>query len=107
MPSALRHQATSNYDRQTRRNAAVHAVNRAWSKIPLDRKGQITADIPAAQIRLLAPWQQSRWKARRGHLVSIAENIQQLPDPDHRQMVIANEERKLSQDGTHIDKTGS
>ena len=107
MPSALRHQTTSDHDRQTKRNVAVHAVNRAWSKIPLNPEGQITADIPAAQIELLAPWQQSRWKARRARLVFIAEGIQQLPDPGHRQMVIGNEECRLSQDGTHVDKMGS
>lgn len=104
MPQTLRREAASDYDRQTKRNIAVHAVNRAWSKIPLDREGQITSDIPTAQIALLAPWQQSRWKARRTRLVSIAESIQQLPDSDHRQIVIGNEERKLSRDGTHIDK---
>jgi hypothetical protein len=96
--------AESAHDAQIKRNVAKHSVTRAWSKIPLDENGNIAADISPEKFGRLAPWCQSRWKARRALLVEKANKIKALKTPEIRSLAIQKEESLLSRDGTHIDR---
>jgi hypothetical protein len=86
------------------RRIALHEVNRRWNKIPPMEGNRIAKPmLPQNLFDQLAPWERTRWRARRRRLMSLAQALYASVEGVVAD-AIARTEQQLQAEFSHINR---